>query len=183
MGVNLPNMMPEHQYLKHLEPLGWIHSQSSENFQLSPQDITQHAKFIGKESSWTAERCIVITTSFTPGSVSLSAYKINQQGYEWGKNNKDTSPNPPGYNDSLYEKVQLILVDSFMGFFMVPDNKMWNYTFTGLGLEPNLKYSLVLDNPKEFYADIHRTSHFIKFTNKEEASEEIDMADKEDLFG
>lgn len=46
-----------------------------------------------------------------------------------------------------------------------------------------MKYSLVLDNPKEFYSDIHRTQHFIKFTNKEEAAEEIDMADKEDFFG
>lgn len=40
------------------------------------------------------ERCILITCSFTPGSVSLTAYKLTPGGYEWGRQNKDTSANP-----------------------------------------------------------------------------------------
>ena len=35
--VHLPSMLPTHEYLKDLEPLGWIHTQPNELPQLSPQ--------------------------------------------------------------------------------------------------------------------------------------------------
>lgn len=35
--VHLPNQLPSHQYLKEMEPLGWIHTQPNELPQLSPQ--------------------------------------------------------------------------------------------------------------------------------------------------
>ena len=35
--VHLPNTLPNHQYLKEMEPLGWIHTQPNELPQLSPQ--------------------------------------------------------------------------------------------------------------------------------------------------
>merc|ERR1712203_274318 len=35
--VHLPTMLPQHEYLKDLEPLGWIHTQPNELPQLSPQ--------------------------------------------------------------------------------------------------------------------------------------------------
>jgi len=56
---------------------------------LSPFDISLHAKFCVENPSWDAERCIVLTVSFTPGSCSLTCYKLSLQGFEWGKNNKD----------------------------------------------------------------------------------------------
>jgi len=36
--------MPEHEYLADMEPLGWLHTQPNELAQLSPIDVTQHAK-------------------------------------------------------------------------------------------------------------------------------------------
>ena len=44
--------------------------------------------------TWDGERCIVVTCSFTPGSCSLTAYKLTPGGYEWGRANKDNSANP-----------------------------------------------------------------------------------------
>ena len=35
--VNLPANLPEHDYLKDLEPLGWIHTQPNELPQMAPQ--------------------------------------------------------------------------------------------------------------------------------------------------
>ena len=67
---------------------------------------------------------VVITTSFTPGSVSLAAYKLTPSGYEWGRQNRDTGANPHGYLPSHYEKVQMLLSDHFLGFFMVPDDEV-----------------------------------------------------------
>jgi hypothetical protein len=44
--------------------------------------------------TWDGERCVLLTCSFTPGSCSLTAYKLTPGGYEWGRNNKDSSANP-----------------------------------------------------------------------------------------
>ena len=71
------------------------------------------------------------TVSFTPGSVSLTAYRLTPSGYEWGKNNTDRGNNPKGYLPSHYEKVQMLLSDRFLGYYMVPSNGIWNYNFMG----------------------------------------------------
>ena len=114
-----------------MEPLGWVHTQPNELPQLSPQDVTAHAKVMADNPNWDGEKTIVITCSFTPGSCSLTAYKLTPSGFEWGKSNKDTGNNPHGYLPSHYEKVQMLLSDRFLGFFMVPAQGSWNYNFMG----------------------------------------------------
>ena len=69
--------------------------------------------------------------SFTPGSCSLTAYKLTPSGFDWGRQNKDTGNNPKGYLPSHYEKVQMLLSDRFLGFFMTPLQGSWNYNFMG----------------------------------------------------
>jgi pre-mRNA-processing factor 8 len=44
---------------------------------------------LNNNANWDPEKCIVITSSFTPGSCTLSAYKLTRQGYEWGKKNEE----------------------------------------------------------------------------------------------
>ena len=56
---------------------------------------------------WDGEKTIVITCSFTPGSCSLTAYKLTPGGYEWGRQNNDKGSNPKGYLPSHYEKVNI----------------------------------------------------------------------------
>ena len=70
-----------------------------------------HAKALENHKSWDGERCIVITASFTPGSCSLTAYKLTPGGYEWGRTNKGDVANPVGFAPSHYEKVQMLLSD------------------------------------------------------------------------
>jgi pre-mRNA-processing factor 8 len=48
-------------------------------------------------------------------------------------------------------------------------------------LAANSKYGLILANPKEFYNEIHRTSHFLKF-NESKDDKINDNADLEDFF-
>ncbi|KAG0100716.1 Pre-mRNA-processing-splicing factor 8 [Podila epicladia] len=175
--VHLPHMLPNHEYLADLEPLGWIHTQPNELAQLSPQDITTHAKIMADNKSWDGEKTIVITCSFTPGSCSLTAYKLTPAGFEWGRNNKDTGNNPQGYLPSHYEKVQMLLSDRFLGFFMVPASGVWNYSFMGAQHTPDMKYRLVLDTPKEFYHESHRPTHFLNFARMEESVVEVERED------
>lgn len=162
--VHLPAQLPAHDYLKEMEPLGWIHTQPNELPQLSPQDVTLHARVMADNPIWDPEKTIVITCSFTPGSCSLTAYKLTLSGYEWGRGNKDTGNNPAGYLPSHYEKVQMLLSDRFLGFFMVPAQGSWNYNFMGIRHSPGMRYDLHLANPKEFYHEVHRPSHFLNFS-------------------
>jgi pre-mRNA-processing factor 8 len=164
--------------MKEYEPLGWIHTQPNELPQLAPQDITTHAKVMAENPEWDGEKSVIITCSFTPGSCSLTAYKLTPSGYEWGRQNTDRGNNPKGYLPSHYEKVQMLLSDRFLGFFMVPSSGSWNYNFMGVRHKPTMKYDLVLANPKEFYHEVHRPSHFLNFATIEMAEHYI--ADRDD---
>lgn len=179
-AVQLPNMLPQHEYLKEMEPLGWIHTQPNELPQLSPQDVCIHSKIMSDNMAWDGEKTIIITCSFTPGSVSLTAYKLTPSGFEWGKQNTDKSNNPKGYLPSHYEKVQMLLSDRFLGFFMVPAQGSWNYNFMGVRFDSDIKYELQLANPKEFYHEIHRPSHFLNFSAAEDG--DFFSSDREDVF-
>ncbi|MCL7046934.1 hypothetical protein MKW94_011043 [Papaver nudicaule] len=74
--VTLPSALPEHVFLNDLEPLGWMHTKPNELPQLSPQDLTVHARILESNKQWDGEKCIIWTCSFTPGSCSLTAYKF-----------------------------------------------------------------------------------------------------------
>lgn len=178
--VHLPDALPQHDFLLDMEPLGWIHTQPNELPQLSPFDITHHARRLADNPSWDAERTVIITCSFTPASCSLTAYKLTQSGIEWGQQNRDMSTNPSGYSPSHYERVQMLLSDRFLGFFMTPALGSWNYNFIGVKHSANMKYDLQLANPREFYHEIHRPAHFLNFSAMKEA--DAAAADREDVF-
>ncbi|XP_038896998.1 pre-mRNA-processing-splicing factor 8A [Benincasa hispida] len=178
--VNLPTALPEHDFLNDLEPLGWMHTQPNELPQLSPQDLTNHAKVLENNKQWDGEKCIILTCSFTPGSCSLTAYKLTPSGYEWGRVNKDTGSNPHGYLPTHYEKVQMLLSDRFFGFYMIPDNGPWNYNFMGVKHTAGMKYGVKLGTPREYYHEDHRPTHFLEFSNLEEG--ETAEGDREDTF-
>merc|ERR1712003_86735 len=169
--VHVPDQLPNHEYLRDYEPLGWMHTQPNESPQLAPQDVVLHAKIMSDNSTWDGEKCIMITASFTPGSVSLTAYKLTPAGYEWGRQNVDTKGiNPQGYLPTHYERVQMLLSDRFLGFFMTPSQGSWNYNFMGVRHQESMKYDLKLDTPKEFYHESHRPNHFLNFVSLEEGS-------------
>jgi pre-mRNA-processing factor 8 len=88
-GVTLPHLLPDHAYLEDLEPLGWLHTQPNELPQLPPNDVITHARIMADNKSWDGEKTVVITCSFTPGSCSLTAYKLTPSGFEWGKANRE----------------------------------------------------------------------------------------------
>ena len=53
----------------------------------------------------------------------------------------------------------------------------------GVGHSPQLKYTLTLANPKEFYHEIHRPGHFLQFA-KDHVPEDLDnvMPEAQDVF-
>lgn len=83
----------------------------------------------------------------------------------------------------------MILSDKFLGFFMIPEGGgLWNYNFNGINFSQNMRYQLILDNPRDFYHEAHRTAHFLDFgrdPHSEEGLVAVDdqhQADREDHY-
>ncbi|KCV67421.1 pre-mRNA-processing-splicing factor 8 [Fonticula alba] len=188
--VHLPRQLPDNPYLRDLEPLGWIHTQPNELPQLAPQDVAQHARTIAANpDSWSLDTSIVVTCSFTPGSCSLAAYRLTEPGLRWGRDQREGAIEQRGYLPTHYEKVQMLLSDRFLGFFMVPEEGPWNYNFMAVRHSPSMQYSVKLDVPNEFYHETHRPSHFLDYTLLQDTATvgaadgaEQEAADREDHF-
>lgn len=57
-----------------MEPLGWIHTQPNESPQLSPQDVTTHAKVMADNPSWDGEKTIIITCRYVSLTRTVSTF-------------------------------------------------------------------------------------------------------------
>jgi pre-mRNA-processing factor 8 len=171
--VNLPQNLPEHEMLEGLEPLGVIHTASgNEPRFMSAQDVTQHARLMRQHDTWD-RKTVTMSVNFTPGSVSLSAWSLTPQGYQWGAENKDLgSEQPAGFspNSNFGEKCQLLLSDKIRGFFLVPEDERWNWSFLGSGFAEREKGRVYVGVgvPKRFYDDVHRPIHFQSFAELED---------------
>ncbi|KAK0546006.1 pre-mRNA-splicing factor 8 [Tilletia horrida] len=183
-GTDLPSELPQHDYmLKDLEPLGWIKTQSNDLPHLSAPDVAAHARMMGQHQEWGANS-ILVTCAWTPGSVSLSAYNLSSAGFEWGRKVQPAelaSGNPPGFNTSMAERVQMLLSDRILGTTLAPAEGAWNY---GLSLSAQwtntLRYSVTLDRPKSFWDEVHRPQNFLTFAQADDGDGE--GADWQDNF-
>ena len=70
---------------------------------MSPYDCNMTSKFLTENPNWDSEKTCCLTVSFTPGSCTLTAYKVTPAGYEWGKNHRDLHYSQD-FNISFYEK-------------------------------------------------------------------------------
>ena len=197
INVNLPINTPnenENPFLSELECLGWIHTQPAELQELSKNDILLHTKYLqNNDNRWVNDQSIVITCSFTPGSVTLTAYRLTPEGFDWGKDNLNKQHIDNNNNilinqrtrahGMLYEKIQMLLSDRFMGFFMIPDTQSWNRNFVGVTWNAQMIYGVKLGNPLPFYHELHRPTHFLKFASIEREMDNIqNNNNNDDIF-
>lgn len=179
MSTQLPAKLTENENeaLVDLELLGWVHTQSSEATHLSPYDVTIHSRLSDKYDS----KLVTISVSFTPGSITLSAFQLSELGYAWGKRNSDAVDiNSSDFASEFSTKGQLLLSDKIAGAFMVPVDNIWNYFFIGSVWNPKAAYELKPDIPLPFYHELHRPVHFTNFT---EGGGIIDTEANQDVFG
>ncbi|USW48965.1 Putative ribonuclease H-like superfamily, PRO8NT domain, PROCN domain, PROCT domain, MPN [Septoria linicola] len=169
--IQLPHKLPENEMLQGLEPLGVIHtSAGNETNYMTAQDVTQHAKLMAAHPTWD-RKTVTMTVNFTPGSVSLSAWSLTPQGYQWGAENKDLgSDQPAGFSTAFGEKSQLLLSDKIRGYFLVPEDERWNWSFLGSGFGDREKGRVFVQVgiPRRFYDDVHRPIHFQNFAELED---------------
>lgn len=174
-----PLQLPQHEYLSEMEPLGVIHTMAGNELPyMSAVDVTMHAQLLDRHPKWDKEKTVTVDVSFTPGSVSLSAWALTPAGYRWGAENKDLSnDSPSGFTTTMGVKRKLLLSPRYRGFFLVPEDGKWNYNFMGsnfIGLEKKPVH-VKLDTPLPFYSDKHRPEHFHDFTEMEDVG--VDRSD------
>ncbi|KAJ4308125.1 pre-mRNA-splicing factor 8, partial [Fusarium piperis] len=171
-NVQLPQQLPQSEFIEGMEPLGVIHTVSGNELPyMSATDVTEHSKLLDAHSEWDKTNTVTVSVAFTPGSVSLSAWGLTPAGYKWGAENKDIqSDQPQGFTTTMGEKRKLLLSPRFRGFFLVPDDGRWNYSFMGsafAGMEKKPVH-VKLDTPIPFYSDQHRPVHFHSFAELED---------------
>lgn len=160
--------------LNGLELLGWIHTQTDDLKFMSAAEVTTQANIFSHNKE--REALIDLSVCSRPGNISLAAYNLSDEGYHWGSQNKDTtSLEAEGFEPSFSTYAQLLLSDRIMGNFLIPNGKLWNYTFMGTSFNIELTYEMSLGIPIEFYNELHRATHFLQFNefvNNEELETE-----------
>lgn len=172
--VQFPSKLETNEYLSKLELLGYIHTQGQSADAMTPTEVTTVAGFT-KYPEWN-KNLVTFTVAFTPGSVSLSAFTLLEEGYAWGSQNKDVmSTEPQGYSADFSLKGQLLLSDRIAGTFVVPDDNLWNYSFLGAIWDAGTEYGLKIDVPLPFYHELHRPTHFTAFQGHHDGDVEEDL--------
>ncbi|KAM6524833.1 pre-mRNA-splicing factor 8 [Fusarium falciforme] len=117
-NVQLPQQLPQSEFLEGMEPLGVIHTVSGNELPyMSATDVTEHSKLLDAHSEWDKTNTVTVSVAFTPGSVSLSAWGLTPAGYKWGAENKDIqSDQPQGFTTTMGEKAQAAPEPALQGF-------------------------------------------------------------------
>eukprot|EP00747_Dinoflagellata_sp_TGD_P157834 gnl/TRDRNA2_/TRDRNA2_177774_c4_seq2.p2 gnl/TRDRNA2_/TRDRNA2_177774_c4~~gnl/TRDRNA2_/TRDRNA2_177774_c4_seq2.p2 ORF type:complete len:327 (+),score=-24.78 gnl/TRDRNA2_/TRDRNA2_177774_c4_seq2:2204-3184(+) len=181
--VNLPLHIPTDHRLEELEPLGWIHTRPNDLKEMAQSDFTAFVHMLSVIPTWNGEKCISITVAFTPGSCSITAYRVTTQGFEAMKKTNEYThldESCKQYKTNYYEKVPIVLSNELQGYFMVPEMGSWNYNFMGVKFTLDMTYKVKPATPKEFYHEVHRPVHFLEFFASEKPTElEVD---RDNLF-
>ncbi|CCF58376.1 hypothetical protein KAFR_0E02230 [Kazachstania africana CBS 2517] len=164
--------------LEDLELLGWIHTQFDDLKFMSAAEVSTHVKLFSQNGD---DELIDLSICSRPGLVSLAAYTLSEEGYQWGlENSKVIDTMPEGFEPSFSTHAQLLLSDRILGNVIVPSDSVWNYLFIGTSFNPEYQYEMRVGIPHEFYSELHRANHFIQFN--ELAGDEQLEAEQEDVF-
>ncbi|CCE61602.1 hypothetical protein TPHA_0A05280 [Tetrapisispora phaffii CBS 4417] len=167
----------EYPSLSGMELLGWVHTRTSDLKFMTAAEVTTHAHLFENYSS----SLIDITVDLISGSISLNAFTLSDEGIQWGLQNRDmVNEMPEGFDATLSVPAQLLLSERIMGQFMTPSSDVWNYLFMSNSFKDDLNYELKVGIPCEFYNEVHRSTHFLQYS--EIAGEEELEAEQQDLF-
>lgn len=161
--------------IEDLELLGWIHTQTDSLKFMSAFEIAQHSTIF---HDMLENEPIDISILSQPGSISVAAYTMTQDGYIWSLDNKDVvEPVPPGFEPNFSVHAQILLSDRIMGKFTVPKDQIWNYSMMGIKFNASLTSTMQLGVPIEFYNELHRPQHFLQYNAVAESQDAVEDRD------
>ena len=127
-----------------------------------------------------------------PRVVLVDGVQAHPERVRVGRANKDSSANPQGYAPRITKRCRCSFGPVLGVSTWSRTAGAWNYNFQGVKHSASMKYALRLANPKEFYHESHRPTHFLEFSGAEAGggdrggaeggAEDVAEADREDLF-
>ena len=155
--AQIPTYLPDSQSM---QLMGIIRSEPTARPEkgISPVDLTM----LGGRSDTNLSHLLVLTVSFTSTSTSsIRAFEATEAGLLWGRGNKDLlSAEPKGYLQEFGQECELKF-EKRLGFFYVPENDLWNYSFLAALWNANRSRVLMkIDLPRTYYDFVHRSLHF-----------------------
>ncbi|OHT05186.1 Pre-mRNA-processing-splicing factor 8 [Tritrichomonas foetus] len=163
--VEFPKKLPTHPLLGGLQPVGWIHTCATDDTLMAPSDAITSSGITDKNSEVINDtyNFASIVISYPPGSCIVRGFRLNEEGQKWSSQNRETKDRSIGFEDSFFDRIPIILTETYNGFFMVPQGIEWNMNFQSLKLIDNKEYDVELGQPLPFYDQRHRPNHFLKF--------------------
>ena len=148
-----------------LELIGWVNVSGSEIPHLSASQLINSARILKANEGLRAEGLAIVTLGLLPGSCSFSAFSLTREGLDWATLHSEKDPLDPSLptpQPGFSSRLQLWVSEVISGFFVVPENGVWNMNFAGLRPDAPVPVC-VAAQPREFFHDSHRVSHFTNF--------------------
>ena len=163
--VDFSKTLPSHPLLEGLFPVGWLHTCAIDENLMSPAEAITAASILDKNKEVVNDSLnfTSIVISYPPGSCTIRAFRLTEDGLKWGTQNRETKDRAIGFEDVFFDKVPVVLTETYNGFFMIPQGIEWNLNFQSLKLLEHETYDVDLGTPLPFFDQRHRPNHFLKF--------------------
>lgn len=122
---------------------------------------------------WNSDELLVLILNYNSGSVEIQAFLPTSEGLNWGGSNRDFLTEAPyGYEGNRFSRPANAIVKSDEGFFYVPENDVWNYSFSSAMWNAQHRAFFKVGQPIPYYDPLHRAIHF---ENVRKLEDEIDF--------
>ncbi|KAF7458659.1 Pre-mRNA-processing-splicing factor 8 [Cryptosporidium felis] len=177
-SINMSDILPKNQAISDLVFIGLIKTGVQEDSSVTMQDINYLTKVSKNNPNVHSTDLGIINCTFTPGSTTLSGYKVNQEGFNICEKIIDRpdllTETSREETLKLLENVKIMLSETFSGFFLVPDDGIWSYNSMVVKYNNPSRNSYKVDRPSTFYDEIHRPQHFLQFAYLGSSNDEDD---------
>lgn len=133
---------------KGMIPVGWVCTSPGDT-PVSPRDVAMAARL---SETW-GSACVTFVAGFTPGSITVSAYSLTNEGREWGLASPDgLADNPDGFSADYAVLAPVMVSDRIHGFAQVPAGGTWNYAFRGVEWNQERAWDACVGIPPRYHA-------------------------------
>ena len=102
--------------------------------------------------------------------IHIKTFKLTEIGIEFWNQHIDTIKKAfqqIELSNEFYKEIQVIISNKLNGFFLLPEQQLWNYSFSIEKFSNEINYPLSIQYPLHFYNPLHRKNHFLSWVNKD----------------
>jgi len=155
-------------------PLGWLHSTNSMNHELLNRDITYHSQLVSSFPNFSGQTSTFIVIVATTTYANIKSFSLDSKGFQKVVQNLNTNFSQEQLKDVLLENC-LIISKKYLGYFLTPENDIWNYYFYKSHFVKNGVSNMKVGNPLEFFDEFHRLFHFKNFYTSTSVIDDYDF--------